>query len=355
MLPEGLFPGCATGRIGLIQLEHETLPHAWRSHSRALARNCRGKNLAGAHVSAKLAGRKRVNIFGIVSPFLAYERENYSTEVNFMKQVIPLRTFLSLALVAVVAAGAIAQDNEGGRRPGRGGGPGGPGGGRPGGFGGGGDPVIGLLMVEKVREEIELMPDQEEALTKLRDSEPQGAPPNLDFRSMSEEERTKAFAEMQERRKKRETEMREKLEEVLLPEQLERLEQISIQSRGPRALEDPAIAAKLNFTDEQKTKMEDVRSKSGERMRALFSSGDRDKMREGFEKLRKESEEEVLAVLTADQRKQFEEMKGKPFELPEGSFGRGFGGGRPGGFGGGRPGGDEGGDRGRGRRRPASE
>jgi hypothetical protein len=80
--------------------------------------------------------------------------------------------------------------------------------------------------------------------------------------------------------------------------------------------------------------------------------------------MRKESDEQVLAVLTEEQRKQFDEMKGEPFEMPEGGFGRGgfgggFGGGGPGGFDGGR-GGDRGGDRGDGggdrkRERPAEE
>ncbi len=291
---------------------------------------------------------------------LAHLRENFSSEVNFMKRFSPLQMSLSLALVAVLAAGVMAQDT-GGRRGGPGGGPGGPGGGRPGGggFGGGGDPIIGLLMSEEVREEIELMPDQEEALTKLRESASSGFDRSVDIRSMSEEDRAKFFAEAQEKRKKMETEMREKLEEVLLPEQLERLEQISIQVRGAGALADPELAAKLKVTEDQKTKMEEVRTKSGERMREVFSSGggDREKMREAFAKMRKEIDDEVLAVLSADQRKEFEEMKGKPFELPEGGLGGrgGFGGGPggPGGFGGGRPGGDTGGDRPR--RRPTGE
>lgn len=294
---------------------------------------------------------------------LAHLRENFSSEVNFMKRFSPLQTSLSLALVAALAAGVMAQAT-GGRRGGPGGGPGGPGGGRPGGgFGGGGDPIVGLLISEPVREEIELLPDQEEALTKLRESASSGFDRSVDIRSLSEQDREKFFAEAQEKRKKMEKEMREKLEEVLLPEQLERLEQISIQVRGAGALADPELSAKLKVTEDQKTKMEEVRNKSGERMRDVFSSagGDREKMREAFTKMRKEIDDEVLAVLSADQRKEFDEMKGKPFEMPEGGFGGrgGFGGGPggPGGFGGGRPGGDRGGDTGgdRTRRRPAGE
>ena len=54
--------------------------------------------------------------------------------------------------------------------------------------------------------------------------------------------------------------------------------------------------------------------------------------------MRKATDEKILAVLTADPKTKFEELKGKPFELPEGAL-RG-----PGGPGGGAPG-----------RRPAGE
>ncbi len=274
----------------------------------------------------------------------------FSTKVSFMKRLNFLTQPLALVFVAVFATSVFAQEERGGR--GRGG-FGGPGGGRPGGFGG--DPIIGLLAVEPVREEIEMMPDQVEALTKLREQSTSGRDGNFDFRSASEEERTKFFADLQKRQK----ELREKLDEVLLPEQLERLEEISLQTRGTMALMDPEIAAKLNITEEQKAKFEEIRNKSGERMREVFGSGDRDKMREEMAKVRKESDDASLAVLTAEQRKQFDEMKGEPFEMPEGTFG-GFGGGR-GGFGGpgGGPGGPGGGGRpggdGGSRRRPPAE
>jgi hypothetical protein len=55
--------------------------------------------------------------------------------------------------------------------------------------------------------------------------------------------------------------------------------------------------------------------------------------------MRREVEEKVVGVLTAEQQKGFEELKGKPFEFPQGG---GFGGGRPGGN---RPGGAPGGER----------
>jgi len=91
-------------------------------------------------------------------------------------------------------------------------------------------------------------------------------------------------------------------------------------------------------------KLEEVREelsqKMRDQMRELFSSENREGIGEAMGKARKEMEDGILAELTSDQRKEFEEMKGEPFKMPE-RTGRG-------GFGRGGPGGDRGGDRGRG-------
>jgi len=69
--------------------------------------------------------------------------------------------------------------------------------------------------------------------------------------------------------------------------------------------------------------------------------------------MRKELESKLVAHLSDDQQKKFDEMKGEPFELAPRPFG-GAGGpggagapGRPGGFGGGGPGGERRGPEGR--------
>ena len=69
-------------------------------------------------------------------------------------------------------------------------------------------------------------------------------------------------------------------------------------------------------------------------MESLSQSGDREQIRERMTKLRKESDDKVLAVLTAAQKTKFAQMKGKPLELPEDAI-RGGGGGRDRGRGGG--------------------
>ncbi len=169
------------------------------------------------------------------------------------------------------------------------------------------------------------------------------------FREMSEEERREFFEKRMKEQSERTAKMKEQLEEVLFPEQMERLEQISLQLRGIAALTDEKVAGELKITTAQKEKMtkvqEEQRQSMGDKVRELFSGGDRENMREAMQKMRDDMENSILGVLTSDQKKKFEEMKGEKFEMPEGAgrggrggFGGSQGGGR-GGFGGGQGGG----------------
>lgn len=252
---------------------------------------------------------------------------------------------LAVALMSFMVSDVMAQ----GRRPG-GGPPGGFGQRGRGGPGGGGGPemIIGLLRVDPVKVEIELSPDQDEAVEKLMQPAER---PQVNFREMSDDERREAFAKMQKEQEERVQKMEEQLEEVLLPQQMERLKQIALQLRGIRALREDDVAKELKITPAQLEKIDGVeeklREENGPKFRELMQSGDRDAMREAFTKMREESEKQVLAVLTSDQRTEFEKMKGEKFDMPEGAFGGGRGGPGGGRFGGGRrgPGGDNSGRR----------
>ena len=124
---------------------------------------------------------------------------------------------LSVALLAFMVTPAMAQQRgQGGRGGAGGGGFGSRGGGSMFGGRGGGDMTMTLLRVEAIRTELEISPDQEEALTKMQE---QGRTerPNADFRNMSEEERTEFFDKMRKEAAERNTKMKEQLEEVLFP------------------------------------------------------------------------------------------------------------------------------------------
>ncbi|MCL4201310.1 MAG: hypothetical protein KJ000_02365 [Pirellulaceae bacterium] len=247
-------------------------------------------------------------------------------------QIRKFATFGVAALLAALLLVPSASAQPGGR-----GGPGGFGGG----FGGGG--LLGLLRVEAVQKEIEALPDQLEAVQKLEEQLRADRPTERpDFRNMSEEDREKAFAEMRERATKQAATAKAKLAEILLPPQMTRLEQIALQQRGIQALSDDDVAAKLGISAAQKEKIasvsEENRAGMRERMQAIMQGGNRETMRDEFAKLRKESDDKVLAVLTSAQKAKFEEMKGEAFEMPAQTFGGRGGqpgaGGQPGGRGG---------------------
>lgn len=264
----------------------------------------------------------------------------------------PLLAGIFVLLVACLLQPAWAQPPQGGRRPG---GFGGPGGGGPGGMSEG-----MLLGNEQVQKELELTEEQTADLGKLREAQQEKMRETFGgLRDLSEEERRAKFEELRPKMEEAQKESREKINEILLPHQQERLKQIALQVRGFGAIEDADVASELKITDEQKEKLTSTREAQREKVGAMFregqgNEGDRDAMREKFQKLREENETELLGILTAEQREQFEKMKGDKFELDMSQFNRGPGG--PGGPGGGRFGGRRpGGDRPEGERRPTGD
>lgn len=290
----------------------------------------------------------------------------------------------ALALAFLVAASAVAEAQQRGGGRGFGGrGFGGPGFGGP-----GGADKISLLGNPQVQTELKIVPEQklflDDIIAEHREKQREIFS-GIDFRTLRdkpEAEREKLMADMQAKREKLNKDAEAGLQEFLSEEQITRLDQISLQLRGLRALTDDEVGKKLAITAEQKKKIEDAFEAGNEARRKMFEDmrGNRDGGNQGggnrdggdqqggrrggrggfdpaaFAEIQKKMEEaskktdaSVLAVLNADQKAKYEALKGKPFELER----RGFGG--PGGFGGrpggGRPPGDGGGRP----QRPAAE
>jgi Spy/CpxP family protein refolding chaperone len=243
---------------------------------------------------------------------------------------------LALAATALLAGDVMAQGQEGGRR-GRGG--------RGGGFGrGGGMNAAMLIGSEQVQKELELADEQKAEIKKLTDEmQERTRAAFAAVRDLSEDERQAKREEMAKEGEARMAEAKKKIDEVLLPEQRERLDQIVLQVQGTQALATEAVAAKLSLSDEQKTKIKEVQEAQGEKMRELFQGGRDGGGREAFDKLRTETQEKVDAILTAEQKEKLAQLKGKAFELDRSQF-RGPGGGGRGGR-----------NRGEGRQRPAND
>jgi hypothetical protein len=248
---------------------------------------------------------------------------------------------LTLALVSSTTWQLQAQDQDRGER--RRGGPGGPGGG-PGFFGGQMD-EFGLLRNADVRKELKVTEEEESYIgilaDEFRDED------RKFFETMRDLDREERGEKMREHFGKRQTEVNSKLGEILGADRMKRLKEIRLQLGGPMALFSPDVAAELKITDEQ-------RDKFRESMRSSFmefrqrGQDDSKSPQERFEEFGKVQTEKAMAILTPDQKSQWEKMKGEPitFKLPPPEFGRGRGGfnrggdgerGGPGGPGGRRP------------------
>jgi len=209
-----------------------------------------------------------------------------------------------------------------------------------GGFGGFGgmqvQPAM-LLPNPQVQKELKLTEEQIAKIKEITDAlRPQPGAARPDFQNMSEEERREFFAEMQ----KKNDEAGKKATAVLTDTQTARFKQIQLWVQGTMALvQNEELGKKLAITDDQKEALKtitDESAKKGQELgRGLFGQGiseeDRTKVREQLSALRTETEAECMAVLTDDQKAQFEKLRGPKFELDFSMFGRRGRGGQPGG------------------------
>jgi Spy/CpxP family protein refolding chaperone len=176
---------------------------------------------------------------------------------------------------------------------------------RPGGFGGG----AFLLQNEGVQKELNITDEQKtklkEAMEKVRDA-------NKDIidkgREMTREDREKLAKASN-----------EAIGKVLDEKQVKRFKEIQLQTQGAAALQNPDVQSKLKLSDDQKDKIKKINEESREKMRDLFGGGFNEETQKKMAELRKETLEKASGVLTAEQKKTWKEMTGKPFEV---RFGR---------------------------------
>lgn len=192
---------------------------------------------------------------------------------------------------------------------------------RRGGFGG--DPLLGLLQIEKVQIELDLLDVQiDEGKAIAAEMQKQFAVPRINFQEATEKERDAYMAKMAANNAKRSKAVKAKLAEMLAPDQYDRLIEISIQQAGSAALQDADVAKKIKLTAVQQKKIKDISDATTQSLRKLFVPGaDFAKLRPKMTKMRADAEKQTMAVLTAAQKKQFTAIQGKKFELPRRSGG----------------------------------
>ncbi len=171
---------------------------------------------------------------------------------------------------------------------------------------GGGNSLTFLAGQKSVQEELKMTDDQVAKVKEFSDKQRQdrgGGQPNAspEERARRQEERTKAEAKA--------------MADILKPEQLKRLKQISWQREGARAVARDEVADALKLSPEQKDKVKTIQEDVRKEMAGLRGGGgNREEARKKMEELQKGADEKLNAVLTDEQKTKLKELTGEPFK-----------------------------------------
>src|SRR5439155_20364471 len=106
-----------------------------------------------------------------------------------------------------------------------------------------------------------------------------------------------------------------KLAEVLSPAQIHRLKQIQLQASGIDVWTEPEFAKEPELSDEQSTKLTELRNESSRRQQLL--DGDFQQRFARIRELSTERDNKGLELLTPGQKTKLAELKGQPFDVSQ--------------------------------------
>jgi hypothetical protein len=113
-----------------------------------------------------------------------------------------------------------------------------------------------------------------------------------------------------------------------------RLTEIYVQANGPNSLADQAVIDSLKITEDQKSKLDEIRQTNRDSFFDMFQDfGDMsdEERREAITKLQQEGDDRLLKGLTDEQRTAFEKLTGEEVDYDLSQLRGGFGGGGGGG------------------------
>jgi serine/threonine protein kinase len=187
-----------------------------------------------------------------------------------------------------------------------------------------------LLNSEAVLEDLDLSAEQRKRVTDLSQHVTEQRQKSFEaFHKLTRDERRQRFLD-----EARSNEAA--IAEILNPEQIRRLRQITLQSRGPMAFRDRDVITALKLTAEQRTRINAIEaetffkpegppSRRGQRASEppKKARDESESHKKAHEDKRKAAMERILKVLTQEQAKKWEEMIGEPFAGPAPEFFRG--------------------------------
>jgi gas vesicle protein len=178
-----------------------------------------------------------------------------------------------------------------------------------------------MVFRESVPEELKLTDEQTEKLEDyLREQVQEIMPFFESLQDVNGEEREKKLKAFREKAHKK---MAPVLKATLKEDQSKRLHQLILQQEGALALwhGEPAIGKELKITTEQRKQfmaiVQDLQKQVGPLIKEAHSGGNPEEIRPKVMKIKKEHEDQIEALLTDAQKKQWQAMLGKPFVLEE--------------------------------------
>jgi len=159
-----------------------------------------------------------------------------------------------------------------------------------------------LLSQKSVQEELKLNGDQLKAAADLNEARHDLL---RNFKNKSSEEWKQKMDDLAAKDKA--------LPDLLTPAQAKRLQQIALQQRGAFALAEPDVADLLGLTEEQRTKVQSIGAQAFVGLPGPGRHGPRPPDWKKFEEAARKAKEQMLALLSVDQRMQWDKLIGEPF------------------------------------------
>ncbi len=160
-----------------------------------------------------------------------------------------------------------------------------------------------LLRQKSVQEALNLTADETKKIYEFTDRQWRKA---QRAEELSPAEHNKAYDQLTEENQKF-------LHEILEPDQLKRLDQITLQVAGLLWVTQPGVASALKLTDEQKARARQFQQEARDEMHDALSSETEAGRQKKLQELRANSHERLFELLTDEQEAKWKELIGEPF------------------------------------------
>jgi hypothetical protein len=162
---------------------------------------------------------------------------------------------------------------------------------------------IVLLRQQSIQKELKLTADEIEKIHKHASLQWEKA---QKIHELSGEARDKKFKELSK-------ENDQFVEKTLTKDQVKRLHEITLQTAGILCLTRPAVASKLNLSEDQKKKAHQLQKEARQEAEELIHATKKEEKRAKMRELQETSRKDIMELLTDEQEVTWKQMIGAPF------------------------------------------